>query len=152
MASSATDAVDLLIQDHEEVTGMFEQFEALSDRSGAKKKALADKICEALNIHTLIEEEIFYPAVGPAIEDPDMIDEAVVEHAAAKDLILQIQEMEPDDDLYDAKVKVLSEQITHHVNEEQDDMFPKVRKTDLDLAALGAKMVKRKSELEAAGV
>lgn len=131
---------------------MFERFETLGDGAEPSKKQLAEKICDALNIHTILEEEIFYPAVGPAIDEQDLMDEAIVEHAAAKDLIAQIQEMEPDDDLYDAKVKVLSEQIEHHVHEEQDNMFPKVRATDVDLVALGAKMQQRKSELEAEGI
>ena len=98
-----------------------------------------------------MEEEIFYPAVRKAIKDDDMMDEALVEHASAKELIAQILDMAAGDDLFDAKVKVLSEQIEHHVREEEDEMFPKVRKTHLDLVALGEEMAARKEQDETAG-
>jgi hemerythrin superfamily protein len=149
MPSNPQDAIELLTADHEKVKGLFEQFEKLSDRSKVNKKKLADQICLELTVHTQIEEEIFYPAMREASKDDDMVDEAVVEHAAAKDLIAQIREMDPGDDLYDAKVKVLSEQIDHHVGEEEDEMFDKARKTKLDLAALGEEMAMRKDELMA---
>ena len=149
MKSNPQDAVKLLTADHEKVTGLFEQFDKLSDRSKVNKKKLADQICLELTVHSQIEEEIFYPAVREALKDGDMIDEAVVEHAAAKDLIAQIREMDPGDDLYDAKVKVLSEQIEHHVGEEESEMFEKARKAKLDLAALGEEMAMRKDELMA---
>src|SRR5687768_14342700 len=152
MKSSQSDAINLLINDHEEVKDLFEQFEALTDRSKVSKKRIADQICLALTLHTQIEEEIFYPAVQEVIDDDDLMDEAVVEHAAAKELIMQLQDMDPDDELYDAKVKVLSEQIEHHVTEEEEEMFPKVRKTDLDLDELGEEMMIRKEELEEAGI
>jgi hemerythrin superfamily protein len=147
------DAIALLTADHREVSDMFEEFEGLSDRSRVSKKKLADKICKALIAHTTIEEEIFYPAVRAALkgkddEADDMVDEAIVEHAAAKDLIRQILEMQPDEDLYDAKVKVLSEEVEHHVKEEEEEMFAEVReKTDLDLIALGQEMAMRKQEV-----
>ncbi|WP_371869527.1 hemerythrin domain-containing protein [Telluria antibiotica] len=142
------DAVALLTADHREVHEMFEQFEQLGDRARATKEKLKEKICKALIAHTTIEEEIFYPAVREQIEDgEDMVDEATVEHAAAKDLIQQLQEMDPDDELFDAKVKVLGEQIDHHVEEEEKEMFPKVKKSGLDLLALGQEMAMRKQEL-----
>ena len=142
------DAIALLTADHREVHEMFEQFEQLGDRARATKEKLKEKICKALIAHTTIEEEIFYPAVREQIEDgEDMVDEAVVEHAAAKDLIQQLQEMDPDDELFDAKVKVLGEQIDHHVEEEEKEMFPKVKKSGLDLLALGQEMAMRKQEL-----
>jgi hemerythrin superfamily protein len=142
------DAIALLTADHREVHEMFEQFEQLGDRARATKEKLKEKICKALIAHTTIEEEIFYPAVRGQIEDgEDMVDEAVVEHAAAKDLIQQLQEMDPDDELFDAKVKVLGEQIDHHVEEEEKEMFPKVKKSGLDLLALGQEMTMRKQEL-----
>lgn len=152
MKSSQSDAINLLINDHEEVKDLFEQFEALTDRSKVSKKRIADKICLALSLHTQIEEEIFYPAVQEVIDDDDLMDEAVVEHAAAKELVMQLQDMDPDDELYDAKVKVLSEQVEHHVAEEEEEMFPKVRKTELDLEELGEEMMIRKEELEEAGI
>jgi hemerythrin-like domain-containing protein len=145
------DAIALLIADHREASDIFEEFENLGDRAKASKKKLADKVCKALVIHTMIEEEIFYPALRAAMKDKDMqdkLDEAVVEHAAAKDLIRQIQEMDADEDLYDAKVKVLGEEIEHHVEEEEKEMFPKVQKSDLDLVALGQEMALRKQELQ----
>jgi len=146
--AAGQDAIALLTADHREVADMFEQFDQLGDRATTSKEKLKDKICKALIAHTTIEEEIFYPAVRETIEDgEDMVDEAVVEHAAAKDLIKQLQEMQPDDELYEAKVKVLGEQIEHHVQEEEKEMFPKVRKSGLDLLALGQEMAMRKQEL-----
>ncbi|MDP3668162.1 MAG: hemerythrin domain-containing protein [Telluria sp.] len=153
MKAKSNDAVSLLTSEHREVADLFKQYEALGDRAKAGKKRLADQICTALTVHAMVEEEIFYPAVREAgKEAEEMIDEAVVEHASAKDLIAQIQEMDPEDELYDAKVKVLSEQIEHHVQEEEKDMFPLARKGKLDLEALGAEMAMRKEELAAAGV
>ena len=144
------DAVELLTQQHREVEEMFERFEKMTDRAKVSKKKLADEICKALIMHTQIEEEIFYPATREASEDTeDMVDEAVVEHASAKDLIAQIMEMDPGDDLYDAKVKVLSEMIEHHVEEEEKEMFPKTRQLKLDLKALGEEMQARQKEIEA---
>ena len=147
--AAGQDAIALLTADHREVSEMFEQFEQLGDRATTSKEKLKDKICKALIAHTTIEEEIFYPAVRAANveEGEDMVDEAIVEHASAKDLIKQLQEMQPDDDLYDAKVKVLSEQIEHHVKEEEKEMFPKAKKAGLDLRALGQEMAMRKQEL-----
>jgi hemerythrin superfamily protein len=147
--AAGQDAIALLTADHREVSEMFEQFEQLGDRATTSKEKLKDKICKALIAHTTIEEEIFYPAVRAANveEGEDMVDEAIVEHASAKDLIKQLQEMQPDDDLYDAKVKVLSEQIEHHVKEEEKEMFPKAKKAGLDLLALGQEMALRKQEL-----
>lgn len=144
------DAIAMLTADHKEVKGMFEEYDGLGDRANASKKKLADKICTALTLHATVEEEIFYPALRAASKDAaDLLDEAEVEHAGAKDLIAQIQEMDPEDDLYDAKVKVLGEQIDHHVGEEEGEMFPKAKKAGLDMAALGAEMAARKEELAA---
>jgi len=140
-------AISLLMQDHKAVKALFAQYEGLSDRSFATKKKLADQICQELTVHTQLEEEIFYPAVRRSIHDGDLMDEALVEHASAKELIAQIEAMDPADDLYDAKVKVLSEQIEHHVGEEEGDMFPKVRQTGVDLEALGREMAARKEQL-----
>jgi iron-sulfur cluster repair protein YtfE (RIC family) len=132
------------------VKQLFDQFEQLSDRAKATKKKLADQICNALILHTTIEEEIFYPALRAASKEAgDKLDEAIVEHASAKDLIAQIQEIDPEDELYDAKVKVLSEQVEHHVQEEEKEMFPMAKKSGLDLAALGQEMASRKDELAA---
>jgi hemerythrin superfamily protein len=147
-AAASIDAIELLTQDHEEVKAMFEKYENLSDRSTTSKRKLALEICLALTKHATAEEEIFYPAVREAVGDEDLVDEAVVEHASAKDLIAQIIAMDPTEDLYDAKVKVLSEQIEHHVEEEEGEMFPKARKAKLDMAALGEAIAARKEEVE----
>ncbi len=144
------DAIALLKADHREVEDWFEQFEKA--RSDAKKLELATKICTALTVHTMIEEEIFYPAYLEATGDQELNDEAIVEHDGAKKLIAEIEEMTPDDELYDAKVKVLSEMIEHHVKEEEQPskgMFAKARASDLDLEDLGMRLQARKEELMA---
>ncbi|MFZ6875989.1 hemerythrin domain-containing protein [Undibacterium sp. Di27W] len=142
------DAVTLLKQDHKNVKALFSKFESLGDAALVSKKKIAHQICLELTKHTIAEEEIFYTAMRKAGEDTkDMLDEATVEHAAAKDLIAQILKMEPDEDLYDAKVKVLSEQIEHHVKEEEGEMFPKAKKAKLDLVALGVAIQERKDEI-----
>jgi iron-sulfur cluster repair protein YtfE (RIC family) len=147
--SGDTDAIKLLMQDHAHVKDLFEQFDSLTDRAKVSKKRLADEICSELTVHTMVEEEIFYPAVRAAGKEfADLIDEAVVEHASCKQLIAEIEAMDPGQDLYDAKVKVLSEMIEHHVKEEEEEMFPKVRKAGLDLAALGEEMAQRKGEAQ----
>lgn len=149
MNAKLNDAIAMLMADHKKVKSLFEEFEALSDRSKVSKKKLADRICNELQIHTEIEEQIFYPAARAAIKDDDLMDEALVEHASAKELIAQIGEIDPSDEFYDAKIKVLSEQIEHHVEEEEGEMFPKVRKAGVDLAALGAQMAALKETLGA---
>lgn len=149
MKSQPKDAIELLISDHNEVKALFEKFETLGDRAKVSKKEIADSICHALTVHAQIEEEVFYPKVRKAIKDSDLMDEALVEHAGAKDLIAQILAMNPGDELYDAKVKVLSEQIEHHVKEEEEEMFPKVKKSGIDLVALGQELADRKEEIEA---
>jgi hemerythrin superfamily protein len=142
------DAIALLEADHREVEDYFETYESLTD--DADKKALADKICLALKVHTQIEEEFFYPPAREKTGDGDLIDEAIVEHMGAKTLIAQIEAGLPGQPLYDAKVKVLGEQVRHHVEEEEQELFPEVRATNLDLEALGAKLAARKAELLAA--
>jgi len=145
------DAIAMLVDDHKKVKALFAQFEALSDRSKVNKKRVSDQICRELTVHTEIEEQLFYPSVRGPIKDGEMMDEAIVEHASAKDLITEIRDMDPGDDLYDAKIKVLSEQIEHHVGEEEKEMFPEVRKSKLDLVALGEQMGVLKQQLEAKG-
>ena len=142
------DAIALLKADHRQVEDWFEQFEKA--RNDDRKLDLATKICNALKVHTTIEEEIFYPAFLEATEDKDLHHEAEVEHNGAKKLIAEIEASGPDDDYYDAKVKVLSEMIKHHVKEEEQPggMFAEARKSDMDLDALGEQMAARKAELE----
>ena len=144
----AQDAIELLTEDHENVKQMFEQFEGLGDRAHATKKKLAMQICIELTKHATAEEEIFYPAVRAATKkNEDLVDEATVEHASAKDLIAQIMEMEATEELFDAKVKVLSEMIEHHVEEEEKEMFPKAREAGLDMEALGQQIAERKAQI-----
>lgn len=140
------DAVALLKADHRAVEKLFAQFEKA--RSDKVKKSVADKICMELRVHTQIEEEIFYPVSREHLKDDAIVDEAVVEHASAKSLIAEIEQMAPGDDLYDAKVKVLSELIEHHVEEEEKEYFPQAKKTDMDMKAVGARMAARKGELK----
>ena len=146
-AAKPADAIKLLKDDHKEVKTYFKQYEDLEDE--AQKQALADKICLALTVHAQIEEEIFYPATREAINDDDLLDEAEVEHASAKQLIAEIQALKAGDRLFDAKVTVLGEYIEHHVEEEEAEMFPESRDSELDLKELGVQLAERKAELMA---
>ena len=141
------DAIELLTADHELVQDLFDKFKKA--RTDEQKATLADQICTELTIHAQIEEEIFYPAVREAIGDDDLMDEADVEHASAKDLIAQIESSDPGEDHFDAKVTVLGEYVKHHVEEEQSEMFPKARKAELDLDELASEISTRKAELQA---
>ena len=145
------DAIQLLTADHKEVKTLFQQYQKLVDAEAddADKEALAQKICTMLTVHATVEEELFYPAAREALgeDDEDLVDEAAVEHASAKDLIAQIEGSSPDEPLYDAKVKVLGEYIDHHVKEEEGEMFPKVRKAKVDIDNLGADIAVRKVQL-----
>ncbi len=141
------DAIALLKADHKKVDGLFEKFEAA--KSADKKAQLAREICTELTVHTMIEEEIFYPACKGQIEE-DLLEEAYVEHDGAKLLIAEIEAGSPNDAYFDAKVKVLSEQIKHHVKEEEkrsEGMFAQARDAGLDVDALGEQMAARKEEL-----
>src|SRR5689334_2979284 len=147
MASSKDmDAVALLKADHRKVEELFEKFEAAR---GTKQK-IAEQICMELMIHTVIEEEIFYPACTGKVEDANLVQEAYVEHDSAKVLIAEILAGGPDDDFYDAKVKVLSEMIKHHVKEEEkraEGLFAEAKEAGLDMDALGEQLMTRKREL-----
>ena len=148
--SEKLDAVALLKADHRKVEELFEQFEKA--RGESRKKALAQQICMELTVHTKIEEDIFYPACEGAIEE-DLVNEAYVEHDGAKVLIAEIEAGGPGERFYDAKVKVLSEMIRHHVEEEEkrvEGMFSQARKAGLDMDALGDQMAAEKAELTSA--
>ena len=149
---SQADATTLLAKDHKDVKALFKRYEKLTkaEADGSERQELAEQICEMLTVHAQIEEEIFYPAVREADVDEDLLDEAEVEHASAKDLIGQIQSMQPEDDLYDAKVTVLGEYINHHVEEEEGEMFPKARRAKVDLVGLAEQLMQRKQELMSA--
>ena len=149
-------AIKLLTEDHRTVEDLFAKFE--NARGAAAKQKLVHRICTELKIHTSLEEEIFYPALEGKI-DGDLLKEAIVEHDGAKVLINDLEAATADETYYDAKVKVLSEEIEHHVKEEEkqrDSMFAQARKADIDLDALGERMAARKAELtaqaEAAGL
>ncbi|MHA4835976.1 hemerythrin domain-containing protein [Sphingopyxis sp. MSC1_008] len=149
MKSIDTDATHILAADHRTVEGLFEEFEKAT--SSDRKAKLAAQICTELKIHAQIEEEVFYPALRGKIDD-DLLNEAYVEHDGAKVLINDIEASGPDDEFFDAKVTVLSEEIKHHVKEEekqQDNMFQQARAADVDLEALGEQMLARKEQLKA---
>ncbi len=146
-SAAARDAIALLKQDHQQVKGWFEEF--LSARADGRKQDLAERICQALKVHTEIEHEIFYPAFLEATGDEDIHHEAEVEHDSAKKLIAEIERSGPQDDYFDARVKVLSEMIQHHVNEEEkrDGMFARARQSAMDLRSLGEQLAERKAQL-----
>lgn len=145
ISKNAQDATALLRADHKHVSQLFGQFEKA--RAATRKQDIVANICRELTVHAQIEEEIFYPAVKKALKDSELVPEATVEHASLKSLISQLEGVAADGEMYDAKVKVLSEYVKHHVKEEQGEMFTKVRKSKLDLKALGAALAARKQEL-----
>jgi len=141
------DAIALLKADHRAVEELFEKFEKASGYE--RKRKLAEEICLELSVHAQIEEEIFYPACEGKV-DEDLLKESYVEHDGAKVLIAEIVGGSPDDEFYDAKVKVLSEEIEHHVEEEEkrlEGLFAQARKAELDMDALGQELAARKSQL-----
>jgi hemerythrin-like domain-containing protein len=150
-ATTMSDPVAALTEDHNKVKALFKQFEKLKEQDDAEeeKVALVKRICTELKVHAEIEEEVFYPAVRAKIDDDDLMDEALVEHAGAKELIAQLEAMEPGDDLYDAKVTVLGEQIQHHVKEEEGEMFPKARKAKVNTPELAERLAERKAAVQA---
>ncbi len=146
--SNGQDAIALLKADHKEVDGLLQQYEEAGE---GEKEEIAQHICNALSVHAQIEEEIFYPAARGVLEEEDeeLINEADVEHESIKLLVAEVQDSDPDDQHYDAKVKVIGEYVKHHVNEEENELFPKIAKLDLDTLRLGAAMAARKAELMA---
>ena len=146
------DAVSLLAGDHAEARQMFEEYRRLVENSAGEDRRgeLAGRICSALTVHAEIEEDIFYPAMRENIDDELLLEQAEVEHESAKELIEQIEDMDPGDDLFDARVLVLGEYVAHHVQEEEDEIFPQAEKSGVDLDELGAELAERKRELMAA--
>jgi hemerythrin-like domain-containing protein len=142
------DALTLLRSDHETVAELFEDFDAASED---EKQDIAVDICGALTIHAKIEEEIFYPAAREVLqeEDAELVNEADVEHGAVRQLVAQIEAMDGDDHHFAAMVTVLGEYVKHHVEEEENELFPKLQETELDLVALGQRLAARKAELSA---
>jgi hemerythrin superfamily protein len=149
-SKNSNDAIAMLSADHKKVKKLFKDFEKLKESgSDEDKQDVVSEICAELSIHAQLEEEIFYPAVRQAINDDDLMDEAIIEHAGAKELIAQLEATDPSEPFYDAKVTVLGEEIDHHVEEEEGDMFVKAKKSKLDLAELGSEMALRKEALMA---
>jgi hemerythrin-like domain-containing protein len=147
--SSEMDAIEILMQDHKKVQKIFKEFEKSKDEVDDGDKAeMIRQACMELKIHTQIEEEIFYPAARDAIDDEDLVDEAEVEHASAKQLIDELERMEPGEDLYDARFTVLGEYVNHHIKEEEHSLFPEVKKAKLDLDGLGRQMLQMKEKLQ----
>ena len=145
---SPQDAVALLKSDHRQVEDLFSKFEAADDD---ELGTIAERVCQLLTVHAQIEEELLYPAAKQAFEDDEenteLVLEAAIEHSTAKDLIAKIEAMTPDEEDYKATVKVLSEYIKHHVKEEEKELFPQLRQTDVDLKELGARLAERKMEM-----
>ncbi|WP_256377000.1 hemerythrin domain-containing protein [Nitrosospira multiformis] len=137
----------MLTDDHNKVKKMFKEFEKLHKKQEEGKEELVQQICQELKIHAQLEEEIFYPAAREAIDDDDLMNEATVEHQAAKDLIEKIQSTSSSDPMYDAMVSVLGEYVNHHIEEEQNEIFPKVEKAKMDLEELGSEIEERKEAL-----
>jgi hemerythrin-like domain-containing protein len=148
-------ALELLKRDHDAVDKLFAEYEDLKDgASESEKENLVAQICDALSVHAQIEEAIFYPAARRALqeeESKDLLDEAAVEHQTLKDIIGRLEAAPTSDPLYDAGVKVLSEYVKHHVREEENELFPKVRSSDMDLQAVGQQLAQRKQQLESRG-
>ena len=144
------DAIALLKQDHRTVSALFEEFEKADEEEQA---TIAQRVCQLLTVHAQIEEELLYPAAKEAFEgeeeDEDLVNEAEVEHGSAKELIAKIEGMSSGDEHFKATVTVLGEYIKHHVKEEEGELFPKIKKSDLDLDALGQELAARADELMA---
>lgn len=150
-ASGGRDALDILRADHARLKSMFRDFEQLrdddEDDEDLRKAELVDDICYELTVHAMIEEEIFYPALRSASDVQDLMDEADIEHAGARELISQLEVMYPGDDHFDATVTVLGEEIAHHIDKEESAMFAAARAGGIDLHALGAQLAARKAAL-----
>jgi hemerythrin superfamily protein len=145
--SKNVEAINMLKEDHDRVEKAFKEFEKLDREDTEAIRQLVETVCEDLKVHTTLEEEIFYPAVREAIDDEDIMNEASVEHETAKMLIEQLENMQPDDPNYYATFTVLGEYVMHHVEEEEGEMFPAAKKTDIDFEALAQQMKERKEEL-----
>lgn len=145
------DAIQLLTEDHDEVKRIFTAFARLLDEGEGsihEREPMVAEACHLLTIHTQIEEAVLYPALRSIFEEQKLIDEAEVEHACAKDLIAQLEDMSPNDDLYNAKFIVLGEQVKHHIREEEEEIFPRLRASGIDLYKLGDELLRHKQDLE----
>jgi hypothetical protein len=145
--AKATGAVEILKEQHDKVKKAFKEFEKLDREDTEAQQQLVQTVCEDLKLHTTLEEELFYPAAREALDDEDIMNEAQVEHETAKMLIEQLENMGPDDPNFHATFTVLGEYVMHHVKEEEGEMFPAAKKSDLDLEELGTRMRSRMEEL-----
>jgi hemerythrin superfamily protein len=145
--AKATGAIEILKEQHDKVKRAFKEFEKLGREDTEAQQQLVQTTCEDLKLHTTLEEELFYPAAREAIDDEDILNEAQVEHETAKMLIEQLENMGADDPNFHATFTVLGEYVMHHVKEEEGEMFPQVKKSDLDLEELGSRMRQRMQEL-----
>jgi hemerythrin superfamily protein len=145
--SRQPEAIAMLIEDHQKVQKLFKQFEKAESQQ--QKSDIAEQACNELTVHAELEEQVFYPAVREAIDETDLLDEAEVEHNVAKELIEKLKGMDSADEEYAATFTVLGEYVNHHITEEQDELFPKVKKAGLDMEALAAEMAEKKQELMA---
>ena len=139
-------AISLLEADHQVVSVLFKKYEKSTDNSD--KKELVSQICQELTIHAQVEEEVFYPQFKQALNDTELVPEATVEHSTLKDLIAQVEGKQPDGEMFDAKIKVMAEYVKHHVKEEESEMFPKAKKSKMDLEKIGMEIIARKAELK----
>lgn len=146
-AKAAGAALEMLKEDHDKVKKAFKEFEKMDREDTETMQELVQKVCEDLKVHTTLEEEIFYPAVREAIEDEDVMNEAQVEHETAKMLIEQLENMGPDDPNFHATFTVLGDYVNHHIAEEEGEMLPQAKKTDLDFEDLAQRMKARRNEL-----
>jgi hemerythrin-like domain-containing protein len=148
--SGAEPALDFLRAEHQRVRMLFAEFDSLKgiDDEDQRKAELVDDICYELTVHAMLEEEIFYPVLRSAIGNDELMDEADVEHAGARELISQLEVMYPGDDHFDATVSVLGEEVMHHIEKEEGEMFEAARQAGVDLAQLAALLAARRDELE----
>src|SRR5688572_25012515 len=142
-------ALELLSSDHRKVEDLFRRFEEMKEEQDDSRVAIAQRICAELTVHAQVEEDLFYPWLRENLDETEMVAEADVEHATLKALIAQIQPVAAPDEAYDAKVKVLSEYVKHHVQEEEGEIFPEVAGEEEELDELGQEMAARKAELMA---
>jgi hemerythrin superfamily protein len=140
------DALEVLEHDHREVEEWFDEYDEMKGKEDGKEQ-LAEKICLALKVHAQIEEEIFYPRAREATKDNDLVDEAIIDHATLKVMIGEIEEMDVGDELYDAKIRELSEMVKRHITEEEEELFPELQSSKMDLKTIGKKLAERKEEL-----
>ncbi len=143
--TGASLVTDLLREDHKKVKGLFEEFEQAGDAK--MKQRIVEEALAELDVHAKLEEELIYPAIGPEIDDEDLMDEALEEHHVVHVLMGELKKMKPSDDRYDAKFTVLAENVKHHIKEEESEMFPKAENCDIDWEALSSQVEKRKEQL-----